>query len=293
MGNEVHTVLSVRRIALSASVQACLSIASPGYAILFFSNRGMQYCRPVQIHHYQGARSLPSNSSEFGGRELKAHILVVDDDPRITDLLRRVLAYEGYSVAIAAGGNEALNRTLERPPDLIVLDIMLPGMDGLEVAQRLRMAGDNVPILMLTARDAVADRVKGLETGADDYLVKPFAPDELVARIKALLRRSQEERQEVLRYADVELDTGTRVAHRGAREIELSPTEYELLALLMKRPRQVLTREIILDRVWGFDFEGSSNVMEVYIGYLRAKLEAEGEPRLIHTVRGVGYVFKE
>lgn len=224
---------------------------------------------------------------------MKAHILVVDDDPRITDLLRRVLAYEGYSVAIAADGNEALNRTLERPPDLIVLDIMLPGMDGLEVAQRLRMAGDNVPILMLTARDAVADRVKGLETGADDYLVKPFAPDELVARIKALLRRSQEERQEVLRYADIELDTGTRVAHRGAREIELSPTEYELLALLMKRPRQVLTREIILDRVWGFDFEGSSNVMEVYIGYLRAKLEAEGEPRLIHTVRGVGYVFKE
>ncbi len=224
---------------------------------------------------------------------MKAHILVVDDDPRITDLLRRVLAYEGYSVATAASGNEALNRTLERPPDLIVLDIMLPGFDGLEVAQRLRAAGDNVPILMLTARDAVADRVKGLETGADDYVIKPFAPDELVARAKALLRRSQEERHEVLRYADVELDTGTRLAHRGAREIELSPTEYELLALLMKRPRQVLTREIILDRVWGMDFEGSSNVMEVYVGYLRAKLEAEGEPRLIHTVRGVGYVFKE
>ena len=224
---------------------------------------------------------------------MKAHILLVDDDPRITDLLRRVLAYEGYSTASAASGNEALNRTLERPPDLIVLDIMLPGLDGLEVAQRLRAAGDQVPILMLTARAMVADRVKGLETGADDYLVKPFAPDELVARVKALLRRSQEERQEVLRYADVELDTGTRVAHRGAREIELSPTEYELLALFMRRPRQVLTREIILDRVWGLDFEGSSNVMEVYIGYLRAKLEAEGKPRLIHTIRGVGYVFKE
>jgi len=224
---------------------------------------------------------------------MKAHILVVDDDPRITDLLRRVLAYEGYSVAIATSGNEALNRSLERPPDLVVLDIMLPGLNGLEVAQRLRAAGDNVPILMLTARDAVADRVKGLETGADDYLVKPFAPDELVARVKALLRRSQEERHEVLRYADVELDTGTRIAHRGTREIELSPTEYELLHLLMKRPRQVLTREIILDRVWGMDFEGSSNVMEVYIGYLRNKLEAEGEPRLIHTVRGVGYVFRE
>jgi two-component system response regulator MprA len=224
---------------------------------------------------------------------MKAHILLVDDDPRITDLLRRVLAYEGYSIAIAASGNEALHRTLERPPDLIVLDIMLPGLDGLEVAQRLRAAGDHVPILMLTARDLVADRVKGLATGADDYLVKPFAPEELVSRVKALLRRSQEGRQEVLRYADVELDTGTRVAHRGAREIELSPTEYELLALFMRRPRQVLTREIILDRVWGLDFEGSSNVMEVYIGYLRAKLEAEGKPRLIYTVRGVGYVFKE
>ena len=224
---------------------------------------------------------------------MKAHILVVDDEPRITDLLRRILAYEGYSVAIAASGSEALDRSLERPPDLVVLDIMLPGLDGLEVAQRLRTAGDNVPILMLTARDTVADRVKGLETGADDYLVKPFAPEELVARVKALLRRSQEEQHEVLRYADVELDTGTRIAHRGAREIELSPTEYELLLLFMKRPRQVLTREIILDRVWGMDFEGSSNVMEVYVGYLRAKLEAEGEPRLIHTVRGVGYVFKE
>jgi two-component system, OmpR family, response regulator MprA len=224
---------------------------------------------------------------------MKAHILVVDDDPRITDLLRRILAYEGYSVAIAASGSEALDRSLERPPELVVLDIMLPGLDGLEVAQRLRTAGDNVPILMLTARDTVADRVKGFETGADDYLVKPFAPEELVARVKALLRRSQEEQHEVLRYADVELDTGTRIAHRGAREIELSPTEYELLLLFMKRPRQVLTREIILDRVWGMDFEGSSNVMEVYVGYLRAKLEAEGEPRLIHTIRGVGYVFKE
>ncbi len=200
---------------------------------------------------------------------MKAHILVVDDDPRITDLLRRILAYEGYSVAIAASGSEALDRSLEHPPDLVVLDIMLPGLDGLEVAQRLRTAGDNVPILMLTARDTVADRVKGLETGADDYLVKPFAPEELVARVKALLRRSQEEQHEVLRYADVELDTGTRIAHRGAREIELSPTEYELLLLFMKRPRQVLTREIILDRVWGMDFEGSSNVMEVYVGYLR------------------------
>jgi two-component system response regulator MprA len=229
----------------------------------------------------------------IGEKLMKAHILVVDDDPRITDLLRRILAYEGYSITIAANGNEALSRSLERPPDLVVLDIMLPELNGLEVALRLRAAGDNVPILMLTARDTITDRVKGFETGADDYLVKPFAPEELVARIKALLRRSQEKRIEVLRYADIELDTGTRIAHRGTREIDLSPTEYELLLLFMKRPRQVLTREIILDRVWGMDFEGSSNVMEVYVGYLRAKLEVKGEPRLIHTVRGVGYVFKE
>lgn len=224
---------------------------------------------------------------------MKAHILVVDDDPHVTGLLRRVLVYEGYSVAIAARGDEAFSRALEQPPDLVVLDIMLPGLNGLEVARRLRAAGDHVPILMLTARDAVSDRVMGLETGADDYLVKPFAPEELLARINALLRRSQDARYEMLRYADVELDTGTRLAYRGPREIELSPTEYELLSLFLRRPRQVLTREIILDRVWGMDFEGSSNVMEVYIGYLRAKLEAEGELRLIHTVRGVGYVFKE
>ncbi len=224
---------------------------------------------------------------------MKAHLLVVDDDPRITDLLRRVFAYEGYSVAIAATGDDALRRTLERAPSLIILDIMLPGIDGLEVVQRLRAAGDNVPILLLTARDAIADRVKGLEVGADDYLVKPFAPEELLARVKAMLRRSQTERHEVLHFADVELDTGTRIAHRGPREIELSPTEYELLALFLRRPRQVLTRDIIMDRVWGLDFEGSSNVLEVYIGYLRSKLEADGEARLIHTVRGIGYVFKE
>ncbi|SRR5258708_22941039 len=223
---------------------------------------------------------------------MKAHLLVVDDDPRITDLVRRILAYDGYSVAVAATGDEALSRVLERPPALIVLDIMLPGVDGLEVTRRLRAAGDNVPVLLLTAKDAVADRVTGLKTGADDYLVKPFAPEELLARVEALLRRAQPERNEVLRYADVELDTGTRIAHRATREIELSPTEFELLALFMRRPRQVLTRDVILDRVWGLDFEGSSNVLEVYVGYLRAKLEAAGEPRLIHTIRGVGYVLK-
>ena len=223
---------------------------------------------------------------------MKAHLLVVDDDPRITDLVRRILAYDGYSVAVAATGDEALSRVLERPPALIVLDIMLPGVDGLEVTRRLRAAGDNVPVLLLTAKDAVADRVVGLKTGADDYLVKPFAPEELLARVEALLRRAQSERNEVLRYADVELDTGTRIAHRATREIELSPTEFEMLALFLRRPRQVLTRDVILDRVWGLDFEGSSNVMEVYVGYLRAKLEAGGEPRLIYTVRGAGYVLR-
>lgn len=223
---------------------------------------------------------------------MKAHLLVVDDDPRITELLRRVLAYEGYGVTIATSGEEALRKTLEYAPDLIVLDIMLPGLDGIEVVQRLRAAGDRVPVLLLTARDALVDKVKGLEMGADDYLVKPFAPEELLARVKAMLRRNQVEQQEVVRYADVELDTGTRVAHRGSREIDLSPTEYELLLLFLRRPRQVLTRDIILDRVWGFDTEGSSNLLQVYIGYLRTKLEIEDEPRLIHTIRGVGYVFK-
>ena len=224
---------------------------------------------------------------------MKAHVLVVDDDPRITDLLRRVVAYEGYSVAIAISGDEALLRTLECAPDIIILDIMLPHLNGLDVVQRLRAAGDNVPILLLTARDSVADRVKGLEVGADDYLVKPFAPEELLARIKALLRRNKNERQEILHYLDLQLDTGTRVAYRAGREIELSPTEYELLSLFMRRPRQVLTRDLIMDRVWGLDFEGSSNVLEVYVGYLRSKLEAENNSRLIHTVRGIGYVFKE
>ena len=224
---------------------------------------------------------------------MKAHILVVDDEAKITNLLKRILAYEGYSVAVAGTGSEALDRALEHPPDLVILDRLLPGLDGLEVARRLRAAGDNVPILMLTALGEVPDRVEGFQAGADDYLVKPFANEELRVRVEALLRRTKPERHEVLRYADVELDTGTRLAHRGAREIELSPTEYELLALFMRRPRQVLPRDLILERVWGMDFEGSSNVMEVYIGYLRTKLEAGGAPRLIHTIRGVGYVLKE
>ncbi len=224
---------------------------------------------------------------------MKAHILVVDDDRRITEVLRRALAYEGYSVDVALRGDEALQKALEHPPDLVVLDIMLPGIDGLEVCRRLRTSGNQVPILMLTAKDSIPDRVAGLDTGADDYLVKPVELEELQARVRALLRRRNPEQTEVLRFADLELDTGTRLAHRGAREITLSTTEYELLALFLRRPRQVLTRDVIMERVWGYDFEGESNVLEVYIGYLRSKLESGGEPRLLHTVRGAGYVLRE
>jgi two-component system response regulator MprA len=224
---------------------------------------------------------------------MKAHILVVDDDRRITEVLRRALAYEGYSVDVALRGDEALNKAIERPPDLVVLDLMLPGIDGLEVCRRLRTSGNQVPILMLTAKDSIPDRVAGLDIGADDYLVKPVELEELQARVRALLRRRNPEQTEVLRFADLELDTGTRVAHRGPREISLSTTEYELLALFLRRPRQVLTRDVIMERVWGYDFEGESNVLEVYIGYLRSKLEAGGEPRLLHTVRGAGYVLRE
>ncbi|WIG61274.1 MAG: Two-component transcriptional response regulator, OmpR family [Ktedonobacterales bacterium] len=223
----------------------------------------------------------------------RAHILVVDDDRRITELLRRTLAYEGYSVEVARRGDEALRMAMERAPDLVVLDIMMPGLDGLEVCRRLRAAGNQMPILLLTARDSVPDRVLGLDTGADDYLVKPFESEEFLARARALLRRHNPDQPEVLRFADLELDTGTRIARRGAREFNLSTTEYELLQLFLRRPRQVVTRDIIMERVWGYDFEGESNVLDVYIGYLRNKMEAQSEPRLLHTVRGAGYVLRE
>lgn len=225
---------------------------------------------------------------------MKAHILLVDDDRHISQVLRRALVYDGYSVDVAYNGNDALQKSIEHPPDMVILDIMLPGgMTGLEICDRLRKSGNQVPILMLTAKDAIADRVAGLDMGADDYLVKPVDLSEFKARVRALLRRRNPEQTEVLRFADLELDTGTRIAHRGQRAIELSTTEYELLALFMRRPRQVLTRDIIMERVWGYDFEGESNVLEVYIGYLRGKLESEEEPRLIHTVRGAGYVLRE
>jgi len=221
-------------------------------------------------------------------------ILVVDDDNRVISALRRTLAYEGYHVVTAANGEEALALAHLKPPDLVILDRMLPRMDGLEVCRRLRETDQDIVILMLTARDAVADRVQGLEIGADDYLVKPFALAELLARIKALLRRRSppDVRREILSYADLELDIASRQARRGSRVIQLSTTEYELLFLFLRNPRIVLTRTLLMDRIWGSDFEGGPNVLEVYIAHLRNKLEQQGEQRLIQTVRGAGYVLR-
>jgi two-component system, OmpR family, response regulator MprA len=220
-------------------------------------------------------------------------ILVVEDDRSTSAMLRRNLAYEGFAVDVAGTGPSALDHIRDRQPDLIVLDVMLPGFDGFEVLRRLRAAGERTPVLMLTARDALDDRVAGLEGGADDYLVKPFAFRELLARIHVLLRRQQAEEIETLRFGDLSLDTGTRQASRAGRVIELSTTEYELLAFFMRNPNQVLPRTRLIERVWGYDFNGESNVLEVYVGYLRRKLEEHGEPRLIQTVRGTGYVLRD
>ncbi len=221
------------------------------------------------------------------------HILVVDDDRHITDLLRRTLAHAGYTVAVALNGEDGLQAVIDKPPDLIVLDVMLPGIDGYEVARRLREGGTGVPILMLTARGEVQDRVTGLRGGADDYLVKPFELDELLARVEALMRRGQIEQQELLRFGDITLDTSSHEVIRGERVVQLSSTEFALLAVFMHRPRQVLPRAVLMERVWGYDFGGESNVLDVYIGYLRTKLEADGASRVIQTVRGVGYVLRE
>jgi two-component system response regulator MprA len=222
---------------------------------------------------------------------MSANVLVVDDDPKITQLLRRTLSIEGYKVQTAESGVAGLEAARTHEPDLVILDVLMPGMDGLEVCRRLR-ASSETPILMLTAKDDVSDRVEGLDSGADDYVVKPFALEELLARVRALLRR-HEPAGASLTYDDLELDTGSRTARRGHREITLSATEFELLQYFMKHPRHVLTRDAILNAVWGPDFERPTNVVEVYIGYLRSKLEAESEPRLIHTVRGAGYVLRE
>src|ERR671923_17441 len=221
-------------------------------------------------------------------------ILVVDDEPAVRDSLERALRLDGYEVDLARDGREGLERCRAAPPDAIVLDLLMPEMDGLEACRRLRAGGDRTPVLMLTARDGVSDRVAGLDAGADDYLVKPFALEELQARLRALLRRSGADGDaKLLRFGDLEMDTGAYEVRRGERRIELTRTEYSLLRLLLEHPRQVLPRSVILERVWGYDFGRSSNSLEVYVGYLRRKLEAGGEPRLIHTVRGVGYSLRE
>jgi two-component system response regulator MprA len=226
-------------------------------------------------------------------------ILVVDDDRAVRESLRRSLQFNGYQVELASDGQAALEAVQSARPDAMVLDVMMPRLDGLEVCRRLRGTGDDLPILVLTARDLVSDRVAGLDAGADDYLPKPFALEELLARLRALLRRAipdtngAEPTAPPLRFADLELDPGTREVARAGRSISLTRTEFALLELLLAHPKQVLTRSRILEEVWGYDFPTSGNALEVYVGYLRRKTEAAGEPRLIHTVRGVGYVLRE
>jgi len=220
-------------------------------------------------------------------------ILVVDDEPAVRDALERALKAQHYVVSTAVDGKLALEMIANERPDLVLLDVLMPVMDGFEACRRLRELGDRTPVLMLTARDAVGDRVEGLDAGADDYVVKPFALEELLARCRALLRRSGVVGDDPLSFSDLVLDPVTREVRRGERLIELSRTEHNLLELFLLNPRRVLTREVIFDRVWGYDFGPTSNTLEVYVGYLRRKTEAAGEPRLIHTVRGVGYVLKE
>ena len=218
---------------------------------------------------------------------------MIDDDPAVTSLLKRGLSYEGYAVDIAASGEAGLAIARERPPDLVILDIMMPGLSGLEVLQRLHAADARLPVLLLTARDAPADQVQGLESGADDYVVKPFTFEVLLARVRALLRRREGERPPRLRFSDLVLDTGTHTVRRGQREIALTSLEFKLLQEFLLHPRQVLSKEVLLDRVWGYDFGGNTNIVEVYVKQLRQKLEAQGEPRLLHTIRGAGYVLRE
>ncbi len=226
---------------------------------------------------------------------MAVRILVVDDDRAVRESLRRSLSFNGYSVALAQDGLEALDLIASDRPDALVLDVMMPKLDGLEVCRQLRSTGDDLPILVLTARDSVSERVAGLDAGADDYLPKPFALEELLARMRALLRRTTPDDGEspAMTFADLSLDPVTREVTRGQRQISLTRTEFALLEMLIANPRRVLTRSRILEEVWGFDFPTSGNALEVYVGYLRRKTEAEGEPRLIHTVRGVGYVLRE
>ncbi len=223
---------------------------------------------------------------------MSARILIIEDDEAILTFLRRGLAYDGYQVDTAIDGQTGLLQARDNPPDLVVLDWMLPGLDGLEVCRRLRQGGP-MPILMLTARETVNDRVQGLDAGADDYMIKPFDLDELLARIRALLRRTRPTRPKIYEFGDLTLDTGTRQAIRSDRVIDLTAKEYELLELFMRHPRQVLTREMIYDDVWGYDFGGESNIIEVYVRYLRQKIELDDETRVIHTIRGMGYALRE
>ena len=220
-------------------------------------------------------------------------VLVIDDDPTITSVLKRGLAYEGFAVDTAATGSQGLTIARDHKPDLVILDVMLPGFDGYEVLRRLRSADEDMPVLMLSARDDATDQVKGLDAGADDYVVKPFTFSVLAARVKALLRRRDSERPIILQFDGLSLDTGSRQARRGEREIEFTSTEYEVLRQFMLHPRRVLPKHFLMDRIWGYDVEGSSNILEVYVKQLRHKLEAAGEPRLIHTFRGAGYVLRE
>lgn len=220
-------------------------------------------------------------------------VLVIDDDPTVLSVLKRGLAYEGFAVDTASTGLQGLAVARDHKPDLVILDVMLPGCDGYEVLRRLRSADEDIPVLMLTARDDTTDQVKGLEAGADDYVVKPFTFAVLAARVKALLRRRESERPEVMHFDGLTLDTGSRQARRGDRAIEFTATEYEVLRQFMLHPRRVLPKHFLMDRIWGYDVEGSSNVLEVYVKQLRQKLEAGGESRLIHTFRGAGYVLRE
>ena len=220
-------------------------------------------------------------------------ILVVDDDPSVTSLLKRILSYDGFVVDTANSGQEGLAIARDRSPDLAVIDVMMPGMSGLDVLRRMRAADAQLPIVLLTARDAPSDQVEGFEAGADDYVTKPFSPDVLTARVRAHLRRRESNQPEVLCFADLVLDTGTRRAGRGEREIDLTSTEYDLLLQFLQHPRRVLPKEFLMHGVWGYDFGGHTNVLEVYVKQLRQKLEAHGESRLIHTLRGTGYVLRE